>query len=56
MQIKNNNVDKLQNDICILADHSAESSISRAFSNTRNKAALRGRVLIHFCTSGFQFQ
>jgi hypothetical protein len=53
MQISNN---ELRNDICILAYHSAESSISRAFSNTENKAALRERILIHFCTLGFQFQ
>ena len=49
-------MDELVNDICGLADHSAESSIPRAFSNMGNIAALRERILIYFCMLGFQFQ
>jgi len=56
MQISSSNVDELVNDICGLADHSAESSIPRAFSNMGNIAALRERILIYFCMLGFQFQ
>jgi hypothetical protein len=56
MRISSRNADELVNDTCILADHSAKNSISRAFTNTGNKAALRGRILIHFCTLDFQFQ
>jgi len=56
MRILSRDVDELVSDICILADHIAECSISRAFTNTGNKAALRGRILFHFCTLGFQFQ
>jgi hypothetical protein len=54
MQISN--VDELANDICILADYSAESTTSRVFRKRGNMATLRVRILIHLCMLGFQFQ